>query len=233
MKKYKNFAIICLISSFSLMSGLMLYASEKTVNNKNHILYKDTLHSPPAEPWTWIRENPDAHRSGQQGLKIKIQPGGLMGAGKDAKNILVRPLPDDAKSVKVQVDAEHKTQFEQAGLILYHDDDTYIKLVLEMVDEKVWVVFVVEKETKAAVINKVPRPEGDAWVAMDFAGNSVKTYCWGKKEKKIEIGKAEFPMEPKPRIGVFTQSGQPGSDRWATFEHFTILSKHIATEQLK
>jgi regulation of enolase protein 1 (concanavalin A-like superfamily) len=200
-------------------------ASETSSLDLATILYKDSLNSPPAKPWEWIRENPDAHRSGKNGLEIKIEPGGLMGDGKDARNILVRPLPEGAKSVMVQVDADHETQFEQAGLILYQDDDTYIKLVLEMVDGEVWIVSIVEIEAKAALINKVSRPDGEVRIALDLEEGKVKTSCWGKEGKPIELGAAEFPMKPLPRVGVFTQSGQPEADRWARFCNFIISAK--------
>ncbi len=218
---YVRFFCVLAVTT-GMLVGLAGVNPSVASENTGAILYKDSLKSPPAKPWEWIRENPNAHKSGESGLQIMIEPGGLMGAGKDAKNILVRPLPEKAKSVMVQVDADHKTQYEQAGLILYQDDDTYIKLVMEMVNEEVWIVFVVEIETKAKVVNKVARPKGDVWVAFDFEGDEVRTSCWGKEGKKIEIGSTKFPMKPRPRVGVFTQSGQPNSNRWAQFRNFII-----------
>ena len=101
--------------------------SSKVVTPDPSVLCQDEFTSPPAAPWTWIRENPQAHKI-DGGLQIKIEPGGLMGGGKDAKNILIRPLPAEAKSVSVSVDTDHKSQYEQAGLNLYRGDDDYIKL---------------------------------------------------------------------------------------------------------
>ncbi len=195
------------------------------------ILFHDPLTTPPTEPWRWVRENPLAHRTTPQGLGIRLEPGRLMGDGRDAKNILVRPLPDGTKSVSVRVDASHKTQYEQGGLILYHGDDDYIKVVKEMVDGKVYVLMVVEIKMQAFVVNKVPCPEPDVWIGLELGAKSVNSLCWGNDKKRIAVAVAEFPLSPAPRIGVFTQNGQPGADRWVVFSDFMISSeKCLASE---
>ena len=196
-------------------------------------LFFDSLTEPFLKPWRWIRENADAHRQSEKGLEIKIQPGGLMGGGCDAKNVFIRTLPRAAKLVSVFVDADHKSQFEQAGLIVYRDDDNYTKLVMEMVDEKKWIVLVVEIDAAARVINKVPAPEkGGVWIGMELDGDNLVGHCWIMEGEKVgnhqEVGRSEFPIavsqgRPRPRIGVFTQSGQADADRWARFRDFGRL----------
>jgi len=188
------------------------------------VLFQDSFQSAPAAPWSWIRENPGAHRSGESGLQIKIEPGGLMGVGKDARNILVCPLPDGARSVSVGVDTDHKSQYEQAGLNLYVDDDNYIKLVREFVNGETWIVLVVEMGATPKVVNKTAPPRGSTRVGFNFTDRGVTAMCWGDSGELTKVGDAEFPMTPRPRIGVFTQSGQPGADRWATFTDFLISS---------
>ena len=115
----------------------------------------------------------------------------------------------------------HKEQYEQAGLILYHGDDDYIKLVKEMVDGQMWVVYVVEIKAQAIVVNKVPWSEKSVWIGAVFNDGIVSASCWGD-DGKFFVGKAEFPLSPLPRAGVFTQGGQAGADRWARFENFEI-----------
>ncbi len=190
------------------------------------VLVNESFSQPPGEDWTWIRENPDAYKF-EDGLKIQVEPGGLMGAGKDAKNIFVRSLPEEARSVAVKVEADHQAQYEQGGLILYNDDDNYVKLVVEHVDGENWVVLVMEISEAAQVINKVPEPEGITNIAMDFTTQGVDCYCWGTEGEITKVGTAAFPMDPRPRIGVFTQSGQPDAERWVTFSDYMIYSEPL------
>lgn len=186
------------------------------------VLFFDSFQKAPVEPWTWIRENPRAHRSTEGGLEIRLEPGGLMGGGRDAKNILVRPLPIESKFVSVYVKADHKSQYEQAGLILYGDDDNYVKLVLEMVDGRLWIVFIAEIEAAPKLLGRSPAPGGGLWVGLAFEGGKVTGHAWNGRGKHNVVGTGRFPVKPGLRVGVFTQSGQAGADRWATFRDFRI-----------
>ncbi|HPO08631.1 MAG TPA: DUF1349 domain-containing protein [bacterium] len=185
-------------------------------------IFRDVFKVNPEEPWAWIRENKEFHRSGEKGLEIRPEPGGLMGDGQDAKNILVKPLPPDAYLVTVYVQANHRSQYEQGGLILYLDDNNYIKFVLEMVDGKHWFVLVCELDAKPKVINKLPASEKGGWIILQLKDQTVTAFSCDGKVGTVKIGTADFPMEPRPRIGIFTQSGEPGSDRWVTFRDFVI-----------
>ena len=185
-------------------------------------LFVDPFLSPPARPWTWIRESPE-NRKTDGGLCIRLEPGGLMGGAKDARNILIRPLPAEARSVAVNVETHHASQFEQAGLILYGDDDNYVKLVREFVDGSTWIVLVVEVAARPNVAAKVPLPEGETtWLCMEIQGEKIKASGWGDSKAVVTVGEVDFPPEILRRVGIFTQSGQAGADRWARFRDFSI-----------
>jgi regulation of enolase protein 1 (concanavalin A-like superfamily) len=184
-------------------------------------LFQDSFRSPPAGLWKWVRENPANHKT-EGALLIRLEPGGLMGRGKDARNILVRPLPGEAQSASVSVDTQHESQYEQAGLIVYRDDDNYIKLVRELVDGKTCIILVMEIEASAKVLSKTPLPPGRTWIGLNFKENAVEAVCWGDPQEVVPVGEADFPMDPRPRIGVFSQSGRPDADRWARFTDFVI-----------
>lgn len=171
-------------------------------------------------PWEWIHEDPKTHKVTEEGLKIKIEPGGLMGGAKVAKNILVRPLPQETQSVTVNVNAQHETQYEQAGLILYVNGDNYIKLLLEFVDGEFNAVMVPEVNAKDKVYAK---PIDSPPITLEFRFESGKVVgSYQTNEASGTVGAFDFPMEPRPMIGVFTQSGEAGADRWATFRNFVM-----------
>jgi len=191
--------------------------------------WKESFAAAPAAPWAWIRENPATHRLAPNGLEIRLEPGGLMGGGKDAKNILVRPLPEPAAAVSVQLSFAPVEQYEQAGLILYGDDDNYIKLVKEMVDGQPWVVMAVEIQADIKFLNKLPLPEtaGTSEVpvtlGLEFSPEGVKGVF--KHGASMEmVGNYPFPLDPRPRVGIFTQGGHENAERWARFAEFTLAA---------
>lgn len=217
---YKRFSRLVFLG---LASVSLLFSNNSCSQPAKAVLLpiEDPLTQPPASPWEWIRENPDTHKSSQNGLSIQLESGGLMGPGKDAKNILVRPLPEAAKSVQVNVQVQHQSQYEQAGLILYTDDDSYIKLVLEMVDGKLNAVMVPEVKANVKGVFKIEA--GAAAIDLIFTLDFGKVIGHFVKDGKLQkIGEFSFPMNPRPRIGIFTQSGVDGAGRWATFKKFEI-----------
>ncbi len=184
--------------------------------------WKDSLTDAPVSPWMWIRENPLTHRSQGRGLEIQLEPGSLMGEGKGVMNILIRPLPAKARMASVTVEFEPEIQYEQAGLIFYVGDDRYIKLVKEFVDGSPWIVMVVEIDTKTTLLQKKPAPEGSVRIAYEWDEKTVTGVYWDGKGERIEVGSGDFPRRPIPRIGLFTQNGNPGLERWARFRDFEM-----------
>ena len=59
----------------------------------------------------------------------------------------------------------------------------------------------------------------------------IEAVCWedskSRKSPKspARVGEVDFPLGPATRIGLFTQSGQAGADRWARFKDLLIDSK--------
>lgn len=222
MKFYVLVIGVCICSYLSSGCVSETGGSDEAGNSISELPIVENFTAVPQQPWHWVRENGAAWRLAKPGLAIKLEPGGLMGAAHDANNILLHPLPEGAKRAEAAVDVTYEFQFEQAGLILYQDDDNYMKLVKEFVDEVEWVVLVVENSQEAQVINKVPSPDGVVRLAYQFAHDKVTAICWGIEQEPIQVGEVNFPMTPRPQIGIFTQSGQPNAERWATFTNFKI-----------
>ncbi|HKJ56873.1 MAG TPA: ThuA domain-containing protein, partial [Nitriliruptoraceae bacterium] len=81
--------------------------------------------------WTVIR--PDGNlRVEDSDLVLPVSATDIYGENNtDTPNIVVRPLPDGDTTVTTVVDVAAYEAYEQAGLILYQDDDNYVKLVIE------------------------------------------------------------------------------------------------------
>lgn len=183
-------------------------------------------------PWQWIRRNDRSIKIDETGLHLQLAEGSLMGGGTGVENILIRPLANDTKTVTLTFEFEPTLQYEQAGLILYTDDDTYIKLVKEFVDGTPWIVMVVEVATKITSLQKVPAFSGPATVGFEIKEQAIRSFCHDENGILVEIGSAEFPMHPRPSIGLFTQNGTPSDPRWANFREMAISSKPVEVHKV-
>ncbi len=68
-------------------------------------------------------------------------------------------------------------------------------------------------------------PEKSGWISVSFEGDELTAHTWSGKGVHREIGVSEFPMKPRPQIGVFTHGGKPEADRWAQFRDFGLYEK--------
>jgi regulation of enolase protein 1 (concanavalin A-like superfamily) len=81
--------------------------------------------------WKWLRENPSAHSLTEKegALTITSEPGGVSESTNDAKNILLQSANSDWTIETKLVGSRMPSQPENAGIIVYQDDENFIKLV--------------------------------------------------------------------------------------------------------
>ena len=60
-------------------------------------------------------------------LNIPAQPGDIYADRNDAKNLVTRAAPAGAWTAVAKLDYEGTTQYHQAGIMVYGDDDNFIK----------------------------------------------------------------------------------------------------------
>lgn len=81
--------------------------------------------------WTTIvRENQDL-RVEDGSLIIPTSNTDIYGAGGDTPNIVLQPLPDGAWTATTKLTLTARDAYQQAGLVVYGDDDNYAKMVLQ------------------------------------------------------------------------------------------------------
>ena len=79
--------------------------------------------------WTWVRQDPSAETVSGGALNLTAQTGDLNAGTNTAKNLLLQPaLGDWAAETKMALNVAPHTNNQQAGLIVYQDDDDYLKL---------------------------------------------------------------------------------------------------------
>lgn len=93
--------------------------------------------------WHWVREDPSGWSltSDAGTLTIDTQPGDLYETTNTAQNLLLEPVPHGDFIAETKVALQPTENYQQAGLLLYQDDDHYLRLVGESnsgVDETEW-----------------------------------------------------------------------------------------------
>src|SRR5688572_9666543 len=105
---------------------------------------EDPLAGKLGKGWAWTREAAGGHAFDKAALKIKPLPGTLVEKANDTKNLLVRALPpaeDGVVAVEVEVASAPAVEGEEAGILLYQDDDRWVKLSRAFVHGKLKVDF--------------------------------------------------------------------------------------------
>lgn len=189
------------------------------------VLFEDPFGAMLADGWSWVREDAKAWRLEGGTLHVRALPGSLWEKENTAKNVLVRALPpvDGPVAVEVTVLSAPVIQGEQAGLLLYGDDDHYIKLVREFTDNALMAVMVVEDGTRLAVVGakqKLPAGESVSLRLVRAKGKLTGQYRGADGTWK-EVGTCDAPSWVK--VALFAHGAPPPeTDRWARFAGFRV-----------
>lgn len=193
-------------------------------------LFEDTFSGKLADGWTWVREDPKGWRVDDKGLHIRNQHGSLWGGGNDARNVLLRPLPEipAGKALAVEVTVRHKPQInaEQAGLVYHVDDENYVKLIYESLEKEELIVFAREHKGESKVIGSVPIPNDAPRLRLVIGHDGLRGQFLADDNTWRQIGHCDFPADKAPskdaRVGLVCHGGPYEVERWATFHDFSI-----------
>lgn len=173
--------------------------------------------------WRWIREDAEEWKLSDDGvLKIRTQPGRIWAEREEkAENILVRRAPvgeQDKIEVTVKL-MDPVNKYEQAGLVLYVDDDRFVKFVVEYIEGDYFVVMGREfAGEKRKVLAKIQIEEQAVQLRLEVEGDKVKG-SWklpaGKAGEWSPAAVAEIPAELTRSFAIFTQDGPADETRWA------------------
>jgi regulation of enolase protein 1 (concanavalin A-like superfamily) len=158
-------------------------------------------------------------------LVLRTLPGYLHATSNDSKNVLLRPLPksDRPLAVEVHVEGEPKVQYEHAGLVWYVDDDNYVSLVQEVLDGKVELQMVTEKDGKPRFAVAEHGAKG-VWMRLVVSGGKISTqYKASEKEEWKVVGQSDVPARGAARVGVMAGGAPKEAERHVRFRDFRIV----------
>lgn len=89
--------------------------------------YSDEFNGTLGPQWSWIREDPSKHGFTGGQLSITVN-GDLYRDANNATNLLVENQPNGNYVMETKITFDPNQNYQQAGLLVYSDDDHYIKV---------------------------------------------------------------------------------------------------------
>ena len=121
--------VTVVISVGALLFGLSLTTHASTTDTT--VVWTDIFDDEQLDSeWSWIREDP-SHWSliNQPGfMQINVQHGSIWRERNDAKNLLLRDAPEGDFEIETQLIFTPGHSFQFAGLLVYEDDDNWMRL---------------------------------------------------------------------------------------------------------
>lgn len=189
--------------------------------------------TPPTDPsWTVVRPEKGGWTSDGKVVQIRTLPGSLWEKSNDVKNLLLRAVPSEATSVSVEarVSSQPATPAEQAGLVLYGDDDHYVKLVREFMDGKTWGVMAAEESGRPRAVGQVESPGEGCGFRLVRSGSRVTGLMLDSSGDWKVVGQCDSNL-PVARAGLAANGGAADARRWARFEGFETRTLVVPKEE--
>ncbi|MFG6444521.1 ThuA domain-containing protein [Microbacterium sp. P07] len=195
------------------------------------------------ERWNRIvRPNQDA-RVVNGSLVIPASKTDIYGGGGDTPNIVLQDLPAGAWQATAKVTLPARASYQQAGLIVYGDDDNYAKMVLQARDAsaagRVFQFVREENGTANEVAASNTSPLGDAFPDTYFVrftsdGTTLQAAYSADGSTYTSMPETkQLAGMTNPRIGLaaFSNSGSTPSVIDAQFDWFHITPDDTATAE--
>lgn len=160
----------------------------------------------------------------QQGDTIKVATdcGWMWGSGNASKNLLLAPGKSTEVSVEITVEINPKHNGEQAGIVLFINEDNYIKLVREMVDDQHVIVLAKEINGAANVELLEPFESPSATLKLMRSNNNLSAF-W-KAADASDFSQMSFnnwfPADVLFQPGMLVHGVNPNNH--ATFRTFAV-----------
>ena len=191
-----------------------------------NVVFKDSFQAKLQPGWKWVLENKDAWKATENGLTVLIEPGNMWGSQNNAKNVLVREIPDlPEKETVISVTVSNKPthQYEQVDLVWYYNDSYQVKIGLEQVDEKLTIVMGREEKDRTRTIIIAPVDFYTVDLRLTRSGNQIKGEFKKHGTDRWQLaGQCDLPSSEKPNIALQCYQGDPMVKHWALLKNFSV-----------
>ncbi|WP_167357182.1 DUF2961 domain-containing protein [Paenibacillus pectinilyticus] len=180
--------------------------------------------------WSWVREDSSKYKLFPDTGIVRIigQQGELFYDSNNAKNILLRNAPEQDFSIvsKLTFPSPLDSNYQQAGVIIYQDDDNYVKIGRMSSDGISHFVFTKEVG-KTTEDQSVPDNVASQtlYLRLTKLGHQYSAYYSTNGIHFTRAGTFFSASLNAPRVGVFAWTNA-GKEMAADFESFQIIDHH-------
>lgn len=174
------------------------------------------------ETWALKRENSDNWRLENGSMIITTQQGTLAGAGEGTtNNLLLKQAPVGNYYMTTMLDFIPSEDGQEAGLIVYTDDDNYITLAKSK-DTIIW-----KNEIDGITIDtgNIDTGDGTLYLTIEKQGEEYSLYVSTTSDNwQTEAALTKYNFFDNTKIGIYAQGGESTATNEAVFNEF--LLKH-------
>ena len=179
-----------------------------------------------AAHWEWVRPEEGSYSFKDGSFLLKSSPGNIWGKGK-ANHILTRSLEEENVCITTTVTVNPEVHGEQAGLMLYWDDDHYCKVVKEWFGsfKTETIVTARESEGKGKGLKFLRFVDEVAHLRIVKIRKQVICFVRGEKEETFTLlSRTEVPVgsEEPLKLALYSSGAKKGADHWATFHSLEV-----------
>ncbi|WP_166849433.1 ThuA domain-containing protein [Isoptericola sp. BMS4] len=188
--------------------------------------------------WSVLNEDTDGYRVAGGALEIDTSPNDIYtGDNSDVPNLVLQPQPGDEWTVQTRVDGSaFDRQYQQGGILLYGDDDHYVKLDLvadNTAGSDVHRRIELRSELDAEILEPQPGVQdvgAEAWLRLTRSGDTYTGAYSPDGETWTDVGVVENTALDTASVGLFALGGgaQGDANVPASFDHFRVLTDDVA-----
>ena len=193
-----------------------------------------SLAGSPYPGWRWVREDPKGHRMRDGALELRAQKARIW-SGTGARNILVEKSAAEGRTASVLVShVEPETKYEQGGLLVYRDDDHFVKYINEFIEGDYYVVLAREVGGKGRVFAKIKVEGKSTDLRLKVEGDKVvASYAMGGNNQFKVAGQCKLPGAGQSHFALFPQDGSDEKVRWIRFSNLKTAGQSGTGGRLK
>ncbi|MEU5942753.1 ThuA domain-containing protein [Micromonospora sp. NPDC047548] len=159
--------------------------------------------------WTVVREN-QLYSVAGGALRLPTSSGDLYGARNDATNLVLQPAPSGAWQATTKITLPTTADYQQAGLLLYGDDDNYAKLdLLHAGSRRVEFIRETAGTPRNEAADSTAAPAGDSvFLRLTSDGTNLTAALSADGTTFTPVGRAAaLAGITNPRLGLFALNG--------------------------
>jgi regulation of enolase protein 1 (concanavalin A-like superfamily) len=196
--------------------------------SEGELLFHERFEGRLQKEWKWVRESPEDWRVRDGALQIRVVPGNMWGPANDARNVLVRPVPepgDGTIEARVTVKNRPTEQYEQVNIVWYYADSHMVKLGQEMVDGQLSIVMGREENDRTRTIAIIPIEAESVDVRFLVTRERIRGEFRpaGVGEWAL-AGETDLPVKGSPNISLQTYQG-PRDGRWVELRDVRVYRR--------